>query len=164
MLKLIHLTRKYHYYFDFKDESESSIEEKTKQSTKTPSKSILKTPKAKTPATIGRKSTISRRSTIARSTVMTPSLQKRTNLKATSKKELSAYEKARIKLHATNTPDCLPCRENQFSDIYTFIETHIKNQNGGCKLTKTFLIIKRLIFRYITKVCMFVEYQEQAKH
>ena len=26
----------------------------------------------------------------------------------------------------------MPCRENQFSDIYTFIETHIKNQTGGC--------------------------------
>ena len=59
-------------------------------------------------------------------------MQKRTKSKVQSQDEVSVYEKARNKLHVTNTPDCLPCRENQFSDIYTFIETHIKNQNGGC--------------------------------
>ncbi len=45
---------------------------------------------------------------------------------------LSIYEKARIKLHVANTPDCLPCREKQFSDIYNFIETNLRNQTGGC--------------------------------
>jgi origin recognition complex subunit 1 len=58
-------------------------------------------------------------------------MQKRTQSKIQNTK-ISDYEKARSKLHVTNTPDCLPCRENQFSDIYTFIETHIKNQTGGC--------------------------------
>jgi origin recognition complex subunit 1 len=45
---------------------------------------------------------------------------------------LSAYEKARIKLHVANTPDCLPCRDKQFSDIFNFIETNLKNLTGGC--------------------------------
>lgn len=58
-------------------------------------------------------------------------MQKRTQSTIENTK-ISVYEKARTKLHVTNTPDCLPCRENQFSDIYTFIETHIKNQTGGC--------------------------------
>jgi origin recognition complex subunit 1 len=70
-----------------------------------------------------------RRSTICRAP-LTPSIQKRTKSKL-KVEEVSDYEKARIKLHVTNTPDCLPCRENQFSDIYTFIETNLKNQTGG---------------------------------
>jgi origin recognition complex subunit 1 len=45
---------------------------------------------------------------------------------------LSIYERARIKLHVANTPDCLPCRDKQFSDIFNFIETNLKNQTGGC--------------------------------
>ena len=44
---------------------------------------------------------------------------------------LSLYENARIKLHVANTPDCLPCRDRQFSDIFNFIETNLKNQTGG---------------------------------
>lgn len=37
-----------------------------------------------------------------------------------------------MKLHVANTPDCLPCREKQFSDIYNFIETNLRNHTGGC--------------------------------
>lgn len=35
-------------------------------------------------------------------------------------------------MHVANTPDCLPCRDVQFSDIYNFIEGHLKEQTGGC--------------------------------
>jgi origin recognition complex subunit 1 len=59
-----------------------------------------------------------------------PSLQKRAFSKI-EHSSLSIYEKARIKLHVANTPDCLPCRDKQFSDIYNFIETNLKNQTGG---------------------------------
>jgi origin recognition complex subunit 1 len=64
---------------------------------------------------------------------MTPSLQKRINSKV-DQSNMSIYEKARIKLHVANTPDCLPCREQQFTDIYTFIETNLKNQTGGLSI------------------------------
>lgn len=70
-----------------------------------------------------------RRNTIC--STLTPSSQKRMNSKIDNS-TLSDYEKARIKLHVANTPDCLPCRDKQFSDIFNFIETHLKNQTGGC--------------------------------
>ncbi|CAG0918734.1 unnamed protein product [Notodromas monacha] len=40
--------------------------------------------------------------------------------------------KARASLHASKVPDSLPCRENEFMQIYVFAETHIKNGTGGC--------------------------------
>lgn len=54
---------------------------------------------------------------------------------------ISLYEKARIKLHVANPPDCLPCRDKQFSDIFNFIETNLKNQTGG-------LVFRRLVYFY----------------
>jgi origin recognition complex subunit 1 len=85
---------------------------------------------SKTPAPNKKKSSIVRRNTIS-SAAHTPSLQKRTFSKI-SHDSLTIYEKARIKLHVANTPDCLPCRDKQFSDIFSFIETNLKNQTGGC--------------------------------
>ena len=54
------------------------------------------------------------------------------NSRITEKSSLNVYEQARLKLHVANTPDCLPCREKQFSDIYNFIETNLRNHTGGC--------------------------------
>lgn len=91
--------------------------------------SIRRTPSAKrTP----KKASVSRRNTIGPgSTILTPSLQKRLNSKI-DQSGMSIYERARNKLHVSNTPECLPCREQQFTDIYTFIETNLRNQTGGC--------------------------------
>lgn len=85
---------------------------------RTPSSAVKKTPG------------LARRSTITGSS-MTPALQKRLNSKI-DHNSLSVYERARIKLHVSNTPECLPCREQQFEDIYTFIEANLTNQTGGC--------------------------------
>ena len=85
---------------------------------------------AKTPTANKKKSSIVRRNTISISTT-TPTMQKRVFSKI-DQSSLSAYEKARIKLHVANTPDCLPCRDKQFSDIFNFIETNLKNLTGGC--------------------------------
>lgn len=76
-----------------------------------------------------KKPSVTRRNTM--SGPLTPSLQKRVNSRI-DHVGLSIYEKARIKLHVSNTPECLPCREQQFEDIYTFIETNLVNQTGGC--------------------------------
>lgn len=90
--------------------------------------SLRRTPSArKTPV---KKSGLARRNTITGSS-LTPSLQRRVNSKI-DQSGLSVYEKARIQLHVSNTPECLPCREQQFTDIYTFIETNLINQTGGC--------------------------------
>jgi len=73
-------------------------------------------------------SSLVRRNTIS----TTPTTQKRMNSRITEKSSLNVYEQARLKLHVANTPDCLPCREKQFSDIYNFIETNLRNHTGGC--------------------------------
>jgi hypothetical protein len=92
--------------------------------------STPKTPSAATTTTSAKKKTgIVRRNTISISS-HTPTMQKRAFSKI-DQSSLSAYEKARIKLHVANTPDCLPCRDKQFSDIFNFIETNLKNQTGG---------------------------------
>lgn len=89
--------------------------------------SLARTPSVKKP-----KAALSRRSTFS-AAKSTPSMQKRIMSKIDQTSDaLSIYEKARIKLHVANTPDCLPCRDKQFSDIYNFIDTNLKNQTGGC--------------------------------
>jgi origin recognition complex subunit 1 len=107
----------------FSDESINITTTKLKKTTLI--KKISQTPKAVKRTLIVRRNTIS-------SATMSPSLQKRLNSKVDAHSSLSVYEKARIKLHVANTPDCLPCRDKQFSDIYTFIESNLKNQTGGC--------------------------------
>lgn len=84
----------------------------------------------RTPSSVKKTPGLSRRNTITGSS-MTPTLQKRLNSKI-DHNSLSVYERARIKLHVSNTPECLPCREQQFEDIYTFIEANLTNQTGGC--------------------------------
>lgn len=102
--------------------------------TKKPNKTILKiqleagVSLKRTPSATKKRTSIVRRNTI---TGASPSLQKRLNSKI-DHSGLSIYEKARIKLHVSNTPECLPCREQQFEDIYTFIDTNLRNQTGGC--------------------------------
>lgn len=89
--------------------------------------SVSKTPSAANK----RRSGIVRRNTIT-GIDRTPGMQKRAHsCLVDDGEEVSPYEKARIKLHVANTPDCLPCRDKQFADIYNFIETNLKNQTGG---------------------------------
>ncbi|CAK8672967.1 unnamed protein product [Clavelina lepadiformis] len=58
-----------------------------------------------------------------------PHIQPRkTPLKAAS----SRFEKARENLHVSAVPDALPCRENEFQTIYSFIEGKISSGTGGC--------------------------------
>ncbi|KAK6188873.1 hypothetical protein SNE40_004960 [Patella caerulea] len=44
----------------------------------------------------------------------------------------SALEEARARLHVSAVPDSLPCREKEFSDIYTFVESKLYDGTGGC--------------------------------
>ncbi|XP_076326086.1 origin recognition complex subunit 1 isoform X4 [Tachypleus tridentatus] len=41
-------------------------------------------------------------------------------------------ELARVKLHVSAVPEYLPCREYEFSDIYSFIEGKLFDESGGC--------------------------------
>ncbi|KAF0288769.1 Origin recognition complex subunit 1 [Amphibalanus amphitrite] len=41
-------------------------------------------------------------------------------------------ERARSRLHVAAVPEALPCRENEFLDIYTFVEARLLDGTGGC--------------------------------
>ncbi|CAL1591657.1 unnamed protein product [Knipowitschia caucasica] len=41
-------------------------------------------------------------------------------------------EEARARLHVSSVPESLPCREQEFQDIYSFVESKILDGTGGC--------------------------------
>ncbi|XP_046385697.1 origin recognition complex subunit 1 isoform X2 [Ischnura elegans] len=45
---------------------------------------------------------------------------------------LSPLGEARARLHVSATPKCLPCRDEEFSSVYSFIEDKILDGVGGC--------------------------------
>ncbi|KFO20928.1 origin recognition complex subunit 1 [Fukomys damarensis] len=44
----------------------------------------------------------------------------------------SVLEEARLRLHVSAVPESLPCREQEFQDIYNFVESKLLDQTGGC--------------------------------
>ncbi|KAK7076847.1 Origin recognition complex, subunit 1 [Halocaridina rubra] len=44
----------------------------------------------------------------------------------------SPLEEARAKLHVSAVPDSLPCREDEFQQIYSFVEGKLYDGTGGC--------------------------------
>ncbi|CAO2588425.1 Origin recognition complex subunit 1 [Lemmus lemmus] len=44
----------------------------------------------------------------------------------------STLEEARLRLHVSAVPDSLPCREQEFQDIYNFVESKVLDGTGGC--------------------------------
>ncbi|KAK2504390.1 hypothetical protein MC885_003144 [Smutsia gigantea] len=82
-----------------------------KSSLQTPSKTPKKTPKPRTLCHA------------------TPQIRSR-NLAA---QELSSmFEEARLRLHVSAVPESLPCREQEFQDIYNFVESKLLDHTGGC--------------------------------
>ncbi|XP_070688446.1 origin recognition complex subunit 1 [Pempheris klunzingeri] len=44
----------------------------------------------------------------------------------------NVLEEARTRLHVSAVPESLPCREQEFQDVYTFVESKIVDGTGGC--------------------------------
>ncbi|XP_036426543.1 origin recognition complex subunit 1 [Colossoma macropomum] len=44
----------------------------------------------------------------------------------------NVLEEARARLHVSSVPESLPCREQEFQDIYSFVESKIMDGTGGC--------------------------------
>lgn len=64
-----------------------------------------------------------------RSGNLTPSIQSR---EAPIREELTELEQIRERLHVSAVPNSLPCREKEFSDIYSFIFGKLTDGSGGC--------------------------------
>ncbi|XP_055259994.1 origin recognition complex subunit 1 isoform X1 [Moschus berezovskii] len=82
-----------------------------KTSLQTPSKTPKKTPEPRTPRDA------------------TPRIRSR-NLAA--QEPTNMLEEARLRLHVSAVPESLPCREQEFQDIYNFVESKLLDHTGGC--------------------------------
>ncbi|XP_059197623.1 origin recognition complex subunit 1 [Centropristis striata] len=91
---------------------------RSKQKTRSSSRTPRKTPNKKVVAVAPR---TPRRAT--------PSIPGRT---APTRRPANVLEEARIRLHVSSVPESLPCREQEFQDIYSFVESKITDGTGGC--------------------------------
>ncbi|OXB82080.1 UNVERIFIED_CONTAM: hypothetical protein H355_008959 [Colinus virginianus] len=85
-----------------------------KPSVHTPAKTPRKTPLLGTPRTPRN---------------ATPEIPRRSH---TAQKPTSILEEARLRLHVSAVPKSLPCREEEFQDIYNFVESKLIDGTGGC--------------------------------
>ncbi|KAI4497510.1 hypothetical protein M0802_007521 [Mischocyttarus mexicanus] len=60
---------------------------------------------------------------------LTPSMEKRTSLLT---KPLTPLQQSRSRLHVSVIPKSLPCREEEFNNIFTFLEVKLRDKCGGC--------------------------------
>ncbi|XP_032884505.1 origin recognition complex subunit 1 isoform X8 [Amblyraja radiata] len=58
-----------------------------------------------------------------------PCIPRRSQL---AKTPVSGLEEARARLHVSAVPESLPCREQEFQDIYNFVESKLIDGTGGC--------------------------------
>ncbi|XP_072725059.1 origin recognition complex subunit 1 [Ciconia boyciana] len=85
-----------------------------KSSVHTPAKTLKKTPLPGTPKTPRN---------------ATPEIPRRNH---EAQKPASILEEARLRLHVSAIPESLPCREEEFQDIYNFVESKLIDGTGGC--------------------------------
>uniref|UniRef100_A0A8C7A268 Origin recognition complex subunit 1 n=1 Tax=Nothoprocta perdicaria TaxID=30464 RepID=A0A8C7A268_NOTPE len=85
-----------------------------KSSVHTPAKTPKKTPLPTTPKTPRN---------------ATPEIPKRSHV---AQKPANILEEARLRLHVSAVPESLPCREEEFQDIYNFVESKLIDGTGGC--------------------------------
>ncbi|XP_011639295.2 origin recognition complex subunit 1-like [Pogonomyrmex barbatus] len=57
--------------------------------------------------------------------ILTPTMKMRTNIPA---KSVTLLQEVRTKLHVSAVPKSLPCREEQFNNIYTFVESKLMDK------------------------------------
>uniref|UniRef100_A0A8C3K605 Origin recognition complex subunit 1 n=1 Tax=Calidris pygmaea TaxID=425635 RepID=A0A8C3K605_9CHAR len=100
---------------------------------KTKSSRILSTPKSSrkssvhTPAKILKKKSLPETPKTPRNA--TPEIPRRNHA---AQKPASILEEARLRLHVSAIPESLPCREEEFQDIYNFVESKLIDGTGGC--------------------------------
>ncbi|CAB4005725.1 Origin recognition complex subunit 1, partial [Paramuricea clavata] len=117
------------------DDCVASRRKSRKKSAKTPTRSKKRsTTKRKQPNTTPKRKSIpspktpkSRRK--SRLSFATPCIPVRAQ---SCKTPVTPLEKARASLHVSAVPGSLPCREQQFEDIYSFVEGKLSDDTGSC--------------------------------
>ncbi|KAM7343467.1 origin recognition complex subunit 1 isoform 2-T2 [Cochliomyia hominivorax] len=110
-----------------------TVEEATpkKATLKTPNKSRRSNTKSVESETQCTPRTASQKLKMIRAGEIKPSLKAR-NILSEGFVDKSELQIARECLHVSVVPKSLPCRENEFKNIYTFLEGKIQDQCGGC--------------------------------
>ncbi|XP_038000321.1 origin recognition complex subunit 1 [Motacilla alba alba] len=88
-----------------------------KSTVHTPSKTLKKTPLQGTPRTPRTPRNA------------TPEIPRRVQA---AQEPANVLEEARLRLHVSAIPESLPCREEEFQDIYNFVESKLIDGTGGC--------------------------------
>uniref|UniRef100_A0A8C5NZY3 Origin recognition complex subunit 1 n=1 Tax=Jaculus jaculus TaxID=51337 RepID=A0A8C5NZY3_JACJA len=88
---------------------DKNLQTATQPSLQTPSKTPKKTPRAPRHAT--------------------PQIRSRS---LAAQEPTTVLEEARLRLHVSVVPESLPCREQEFQDIYSFVESKLLDGTGGC--------------------------------
>nr|XP_044995146.1 origin recognition complex subunit 1 isoform X2 [Jaculus jaculus] len=90
---------------------DKNLQTATQPSLQTPSKTPKKTPKPRAPRHA------------------TPQIRSRS---LAAQEPATVLEEARLRLHVSVVPESLPCREQEFQDIYSFVESKLLDGTGGC--------------------------------
>ncbi|XP_071848865.1 uncharacterized protein [Apostichopus japonicus] len=104
------------------DGSESSSDDEEEESNYRPSRA--KTPKK---SVKGRAAATPKVKVSAKAA--TPQIRSRKTPRKTPSKPL---EQARVRLHVSAVPSSLPCREDEFTDIFSFVKGHLIDRLWGC--------------------------------
>lgn len=91
---------------------------------KTPRKLTQITEEPATPTTRRRKVPLT-----PKVSTLTPSMRQRT---VNIPKPRTILEEARAQLHVSAVPKSLPCREQEFNDVFTFLQRKLLDESGGC--------------------------------
>ncbi|XP_052319109.1 origin recognition complex subunit 1 isoform X21 [Oncorhynchus keta] len=110
-----------------KDLQSSSDEEKTDSEEET----IIKKTRGRNCKTSVRtpRKTPSKKVTPSTPRHATPNIPSRT---VPARQPGNILEEARARLHVSSVPESLPCREQEFQDIYNFVESKVMDGTGGC--------------------------------
>ncbi|MED6272389.1 hypothetical protein CHARACLAT_029741, partial [Characodon lateralis] len=125
---------------------DSDDEEVVKKSRRSSSSAGSRTPRSKqktcssarTPRKTPRKTTLSTPRTPRHAT---PSIPSRSQ---PARRPTNVLEEARTRLHVSSVPESLPCREQEFQDIYSFVESKIMDGTGGWWVVLMVLISGRV--------------------
>lgn len=103
-----------------------------KKGRKTP-KSVKKKSEPRTPSSVKRKlnvdqSATPKRLSLRRNLLLTPSMKERT---LPVLKAATPLQEARKRLHVSAVPKSLPCREEEFNNIFSFLRSKILDESSG---------------------------------
>ncbi|XP_069837715.1 origin recognition complex subunit 1 [Dendropsophus ebraccatus] len=111
------------------DDDDEEAEKEDKKSPKRTARRRLTTPRTPTSSRKSSARTPNKTPNSKASHVATPKIPERNQ---PVHKPANVLEEARIRLHVSAVPESLPCREQEYQDVYNFVESKLLDGTGGC--------------------------------